>query len=267
LEFTAFKNELTIDLVRNRDSGNVCIDFFDDLFIRSGQHFVRSGQQFIRIGDEIEEGVEVGLIFPFVEAVKKGTFFGAGFILLFLFDEQFCGEDFSAEVAVIEPGIVDAFVKDLELWDGETRGQQFKEYGVQGSLVAELTFCDIDHIVVVEDEVGHLLQVEPFGVIFCGELAGVLVDIDECEVSDADGTFDWIAVGFAEGIQLFQVDAFEAGKFLEDSVCGLVEAFAGLEESAHQAPVPFAWLKPALDEQKFYIGPVEPEDDTVDGDE
>ena len=125
-------------------------------------------KQFIRVGNEVQEGVKVGLVFSFVEAVEEGAFFGAGLILFFLFDQQFGGEDFAAEVAVIEVGVVDAFVKDLELWDGEARGQQFEEDGVQGGLVAELTFCVIDHAEMIENEVGHFFNMEPFGMIFGG---------------------------------------------------------------------------------------------------
>jgi len=211
--------------------------------------------------------VKVGLVFSFVEAVEEGAFFGAGFILFFLFDEQFGGEDLAAEVAVIEAGVVDTFVKDLELRDGEARGQQFEEDGVEGGLIAELSFGDIDHGVVIEDEVGHFFNMEPFGVVFRGELAGVLVDVDEGEVGYADRAFDGIAAGFAKCFQLFQIDAFKAGEFLKDPVCCLVEAFCGLEEAAHQAPIPLAGLKCALNEQEFNIGPVESEDDAVDGDE
>ena len=67
-------------------------------------------QQFIRVGDEVKEGVEVGLVFSFVEAIEEGAFFGAGLIFFLLFDEQFGGEDFAAEVTVIEFGVVDAFI-------------------------------------------------------------------------------------------------------------------------------------------------------------
>ena len=209
--------------------------------------------------------MEVGFIFSFVEAVEECTFLGAGLILLFLFDEQFGGEDFAAEVTVIEVGVVDAFIEDLQLRDGEARGKQLEEDGMQGGFVAELAFGDIDHAVMVEDQLGHLLEKKPFGMILCGELAGVLIDVDESEVGDANGAFDRIAVRFAKGFQLFHINAFETGQLFEDPVRGLVGAFIGLEEAAHQAPVPFAGLKSALDEQQLDIGPVESEDDTVDG--
>ena len=77
------------------------------------RRFFGLDKQLIRVGDEVQEGVKVGLVFSFVEAVEEGAFFGARLILLFLFDQQFGGEDFAAEVAVIEVGVVDAFVKDL----------------------------------------------------------------------------------------------------------------------------------------------------------
>lgn len=181
--------------------------------------------------------MKVCLVFSPVQAVVEGAFFGAGFIFLFLFDDQFGGEDFAAEVTIIEVGIVDAFIEDLELWDGKAGGQQFEEDGVQGSFVAKLAFSLIDHAVMVENEVGHFFEMEPFGVVFGRELAGVLVDVDQCKVGDADGAFDGVAVRFAEGFQLFHIDSFETGQFFEDAVSGVVEAFIGLEKTAHEGPV------------------------------
>ncbi len=118
---------------------------------------------------------------------------------------------------------------------------------------------------MIEDEVGHFFEQEPFGVVFGGELSCVPVDVDESEVSDANGAFDRIAVGVAEGFHLFQVHVFEAGQFFENAVGGLVEALLGLQEAAHQGPVSFFGLKSTLDEQEFNIGSVESEDDAVDG--
>jgi len=70
-------------------------------------------KQFIRVGYEIEEGLEVRFILSFVQFVIEGALFGIGFILFFLFDEEFGGEDFAAEVAVIECRVIDPFVEDL----------------------------------------------------------------------------------------------------------------------------------------------------------
>ena len=57
--------------------------------------------------------MEIGFIFSFVEAVEEGAFFRAGLVFFLLLDEQFGGEDFAAEVAVVEGGVVDAFVEGL----------------------------------------------------------------------------------------------------------------------------------------------------------
>jgi hypothetical protein len=222
-------------------------------------------QEFVGVGDEVEEGVEVGLVFSFVEAVKEGAFFGAGFIFFLLLDEQFGGEDFAAEVAVIEVGVVDAFVEDLELGDGEAWRQQFEEDGVKGGFIAKLAFGIIDHAEMIEDEVGHFFEQEPFGVVFGSELSRVAVDIDKGEVGHADGAFDGIAVRVTEGFHLFQINVFEAGQFFEDTVGGLVEALLGLQEATHQGPVSFFGLKSTLDEQELNIGSVKSEDDAVDG--
>lgn len=221
-------------------------------------------QQFVGVGDEVKKGVEVSLIFPFVKPVEEGAFFGAALVFFFLFEEQFGGEDFTTEVAVIKIGIVDTFIEDLQLRDREALGEQFEEDRVQGGLIAELAFGDVDHASMIKDEVGHFFQVEPFGVVIGGQLAGVLVDVDQGEVGDADGTFDWVAVGFTEGFHLFQVHAFEAGQFFEDAVCGLVEAFIGLQEASHEGPVPSHGLKSALDQQEFDIASVKSEDNAVD---
>ena len=74
---------------------------------------VTSDEQFVGVGYEVEEGLEVCFVFAFVEFVIESAFFGICFVLFFLFDEQFGGQDFAAEVAVVEGGIVDAFVEDL----------------------------------------------------------------------------------------------------------------------------------------------------------
>ena len=70
-------------------------------------------EQFIRVGYEVEEGLEIGFILPFVQFVIEGALFRIGFILFFLFDEEFGGEDFAAEVPVIECRVIDPFVEDL----------------------------------------------------------------------------------------------------------------------------------------------------------
>ena len=57
--------------------------------------------------------MEIGFVFSFVQAIEEGAFFGACFVFFFLFYEQFGGEDLAAEVAVIEIGVVDAFVENL----------------------------------------------------------------------------------------------------------------------------------------------------------
>ena len=67
-------------------------------------------EKFIRVGDEVEEGLEVGFVFSFVQFVIEGAFLRIGFILFLLFDEEFGGEYFAAEVAVVEGGVVNAFV-------------------------------------------------------------------------------------------------------------------------------------------------------------
>jgi len=46
-----------------------------------------SQQEFVRVGYEIEEGVEISFVLPFIEPVEVGAFFGAGLIFFFLFDE------------------------------------------------------------------------------------------------------------------------------------------------------------------------------------
>ena len=45
-----------------------------------------SHKEFVGVGDEIEEGLKIRLVFPFVQFVIEGSFFGVGFILFFLLD-------------------------------------------------------------------------------------------------------------------------------------------------------------------------------------
>jgi len=46
-----------------------------------------SEQEFVRVGYEIEEGVEIGLVFPFIQPVEIGSLFRARLVFFFLFDE------------------------------------------------------------------------------------------------------------------------------------------------------------------------------------
>jgi len=222
-------------------------------------------EKFIGVGDEVEEGLEVGFVFSFVQFVIEGAFLRIGFVLFLLFDKEFGGEYFAAEVAVVEGGVVNAFVEDLQLRDGKFCGQQFEENRMEGGLIAKLFFCDVDHSAVIEDQVRQLLYVHPFGVVFVAELFLVLVDVDEGEVGDAESPFDGVAVGFAEGLHLFHINPFDAGEFFQDAVGGLLEAFLFLEEAAHEAPFASFRFQAALYEQKFNIRPIKSEDDTVYG--
>jgi len=89
---------------------------------------------------------------------------------------------------------------------------------------------------MIEDEVGHFFDVEPFGVVFVAQLFFVLVDIDQCEIGDTDRSLHGVAGGVSEGFHLFHIHPFEAGESFQDAVSGLFEAFFLLEESAHEAP-------------------------------
>ena len=104
---------------------------------------------------------------------------------------------------------------------------------MQCGFIAELSFRRLDHAFVVEDEFGQFPDVDPFGVVFVAELFLVLVDIDEGEVSDAEGAFYGVAERFAEGAELFHVEAFETGKFFQDAVGCLLEAFFLLQKAFH----------------------------------
>ena len=79
-------------------------------------------EQFIGIGYEVQEGLKIGFVFTFIELIIKGAFFGIGFVFFFLFDEEFGRQHFPAEVTVVEGGVVDAFIQDLELGDGKFSG-------------------------------------------------------------------------------------------------------------------------------------------------
>ena len=76
-------------------------------------------QEFVGVGDEIEERLEIGFVFPFVQLIIEGALFRVGLVLFFLLDQEFGRQYFPAEVAVVEGRIVDAFVEGLELGDGE----------------------------------------------------------------------------------------------------------------------------------------------------
>ncbi len=225
----------------------------------------RLQQQFIRVGDEVEEGLEIGLVLPLIQLVVEGAFFGIGFVFFALLDEQLGGEDLAAEVAVIECRVVDPFVEGLELGDREFGGQQFEEKGVEGCFVAQLLLSYFYHSFMIEDQLGHFLEMDPFGMVVAGDLLFVLVDVDEGEVGDADGSFYGVALGLAESAELLHVHAFEAGELFENMVGCIVEAFTVLEKAAHQAPFTFFRLEAALNEEELYVGAIESEDDTVYG--
>ena len=138
---------------------------------------------------------------------------------------------------------------------------------MKGGFVAELFFGDVDHAFVVEDQLGHFVDMHPFRMIVIAELFFVLMDIYKSEVGDAECTFYGVAVGFAEGAELFHVYAFDARELFQDTVSGLFEAFVGLEKAAHEAPFAFFRFEPALNEEEFDIGAIEAKNNAVNGDQ
>ena len=69
---------------------------------------------------------------------------------------------------------------------------------MQGCFITQLPFGPIRHLLMVEDQFGNIVQMEPFCVIFVAELSFVLVNVDECEIGDAEGPFYGIPFGGSE---------------------------------------------------------------------
>ena len=116
----------------------------------------RSEQQFIRIGNEVEESLEIGFILPLVQLVIEGAFFGIGLILFFLLDQQFSRKDFAAKIPIVESGVVDPFIEDLQLGNREFGRQQLEEDGVESGLIAQLFFSHFHHFLMIEYELRRL---------------------------------------------------------------------------------------------------------------
>ena len=67
----------------------------------------------------------------------------------------------------------------------------------------------------------------------------------------------------AEGMELLQVDAFQAGQVLQDALGRVIGVFFGLNETAHQAPLRFLGLESPFDEQEVKMFSVKAKNDTV----
>src|SRR5258707_1326197 len=102
---------------------------------------------------------------------------------------------------------------------------------------------------MIEYQFRGLFQEEPLGMIIVAELFFILMYINECEVSYAQGTLDGVAERVPKGLKLLHINPFQTGEFLEDTVGCLVEAFLGLKKTSHQAPFASFWFQPSLDQE------------------
>ena len=206
------------------------------------------------------------LVLGAVEAVEAG---GAAGDVLFDFvgfgeDAEF--GDFFAKVAFVERLLEDEFVEVLELGEGEFFGEEFEADGLVAEFSAEAFAGEFEDFLVIEGEGREVVEGEPGGVAGIGGGGGrVLDEVDEGVVGDSDDVFPWVAVGGADGGELFEEDVFEAGFFFEFTSGAGVDVFADLDEAAGESPFVFEGGEGALDEEDFEVVLVETEDDAVGG--
>lgn len=119
---------------------------------------------------------------------------------------------------------------------------------------------------VVEGERREVIEGEPGGVSSIGGGGGWVFDeVDEGEVGDGENVLAWVAVGGADGGELFEVNVFESGLFFEFAAGAGVDVFADADEATGEGPFVFEGGEGALDEEDFEVVLIESEDDAVGG--
>src|SRR6218665_350463 len=64
-------------------------------------------------------------------------------------------------------------------------------------------------------------------------------------------------------MQLFHIHHIQAGEAFQYALCGFFGCFIMLNESAHEAPLPFPRLKTALNDQQFQFLSIIAKNDTI----
>ncbi len=201
-----------------------------------------------------------------IEAVEAGGAAGDVFFDFVGFGKDAEFENLLAEISFIERLLEDEFVEMLQLGEGEFLGEKFESDGLVAELSAETFPGEFENLIVIEGEGREVVEGEPGGVTGVGRGSGRVLDkIDECEVGDGDDMLAWVAIRGADGGELFEVDVFQSGLFLELAPSAGIDVFADPDESPGKGPFVFEGRESPLDEEDFKVFFVEPKDDAIGG--
>src|SRR5581483_4473816 len=151
-----------------------------------------------------------------VKAEQLGWAMAAEHLGLVQRDEEIEGEDFFAEVALVELGFEGGLVEMLELRQSELGRKQLEADGFVSDFSFEAGEGDGQDVGAVEGELGGFGNGEPFGVGGVGGGFGSVVrEFDQGVISDTDDALAGAAMDGAEGVELFEEDVFQAGLFGE----------------------------------------------------
>lgn len=118
---------------------------------------------------------------------------------------------------------------------------------------------------MVEGEWWQLIHRVPCGFGGIGIAGGgVVLGANEGVVGDADDASARVAVGVAEGVELFEENVFDVGFFFEFAAGGLVESFLHVDEATGESPCAEMRLDAAPDEEDLKNVTSKAEDHAID---
>ena len=228
---------------------------------------VRKGGEKFRILDfEVEAFFHQTLIAGGVELEELGGPVGAVLTGFVQGEEELEAEDFFAEIAFVEFGGEDGFVEALELREGELFRQKFESDGLIAELGPESCQGGGQDFRVVEREGRGRGGGEPLGVRGVGGgSGGVVREVHERIVGDADDAFAWVTFYGSEGVELFQENLTESGFLVQFAGDSLVEGFVLVHKSAWEGPLAFEGSQASLDEEDFEFPGIQAEDRGIHG--
>ncbi len=176
-------------------------------------------------------------------------------------------QDAFSEITFVNFFSRDDFIDVLELRECEIFRHELECDGRVVEFGCEALVGHLEDLFVVEGQIGEFLQAEPadvLGIRSCFWLE--FIGGDQGVIGHGDDPFAWIAVGSAEGIELLEVHACDAGLFLKFSSGTLLQALFHLDEAARQGPLVLMRGERPLNKEYFELVPADREDHDVGGD-
>src|ERR1043165_9341341 len=159
---------------------------------------------------QLEALLEQPLVLAAVEAVQPRGAMSYTLLHLVGLDEEIHREDLLAEVSLVEVGAEDDLVQPLQLCEREPRRQELEADRGVAPLAAQPLVRAADDLVVVERELGQVVEREPADAHRVGRGADpVIGELGERVVRHRDHALARIAAKPAERVELLEVDVLD----------------------------------------------------------